>query len=328
MTAGSDRLRQLSLPFVLVGMGLACLLGTGPLSAAEEGGASRFVVVGPQLAEETPAPPPPVVDAPVNVPFDEQEDPSMADDPEFGLPETAEVEDLDPEIPAGSPVDEPGVLAAVLHGDEPREDASIDWMGAARGIRDLLAVPVDVFERVVRKVRGKRVVEVRKVRSEATPLEDDEVVALLRLRPIIPVQGVGRNDLSDTFFAKRSGHRRHNAIDIGAPEGTPVLAAIDGTVVRFSRTRKGGIGLYLVDDAGRFSFYYAHLRKFAPGLKPGQRVRKGDVLGYVGHTGNASRRSPHLHLALSVVDGPDQDPGVSLRKKAVLNPYPLLAFIP
>lgn len=323
MTADFDRLRRHPLQLVFAGIGVAFFLSAAPL-AAIDGGESRFVFVGPELVEEAP---PAVV--PPDIPlFEDEEDPSLADDPEFGLPEAAEVEDLDPEIPAGLAADESAVQAAVLHGNESGEDESIDWAGAAGRIRNLLAVPVDVFERVVRKVRGKRVVEVRKVRSEATPLEDDEVVALLRLRPIVPVQGVGRNDLSDTFFAKRSGHRRHNAIDIGAPEGTPALAAIDGTVVRFSRTRKGGIGLYLVDDAGRFSFYYAHLRKFAPGLKPGQRVRKGDVLGYVGHTGNASRRSPHLHLALSVVDGPDQDPGMSLRKKAVLNPYPLLAFLP
>jgi murein DD-endopeptidase MepM/ murein hydrolase activator NlpD len=254
----------------------------------------------------------------------------------FEAEDAVEADDLDPEIPADviegddisglHPLPFNTLHPASLPSAED-DDQGTDWRAAAQRIRKVLLAPVEAIEKVVRRVGGRRkVVRVRRL-EKPVPLHDDEVIALLRLRPIVPVDGVGRTRLSDSFFARRSGHRRHNAIDIGAPEGTPALAAIDGTVLRLSQTRAGGTGLYIVDDAGRFVFYYAHLQKLAPGIQAGSRVSKGDVVGLVGHTGNAKRSGPHLHLALSVLSD-SADEGRAFRKRAILNPYPLLAFIP
>lgn len=258
-------------------------------------------------------------------------DPALLPDIRVTPDDDFEAEDADEEIPFDEN-DEVAVVAPVPPAPPETkiasDDDSVDWAASARKLKGLLLAPVEIVEKVAKKVHGKR--KTVQVRRNATPvpLDDEDVIALLRLRPIVPVEGVERTHLTDTFFARRSGHRRHNAIDIGAPEGTPAVAAVDGTVVRFSHTRKGGTGLYLVDDAGRFTFYYAHLRGYAAGIRPGDRVKKGDVLGYVGHTGNAKRRGPHLHLAMAVLDGSTTDPGVALKKKAIVNPYPLFAFIP
>jgi murein DD-endopeptidase MepM/ murein hydrolase activator NlpD len=125
---------------------------------------------------------------------------------------------------------------------------------------------------------------------------------------------VGPDDLRDSFTSPRSGGRTHNAIDIGAPTGTPVLAVTDGTVSRITWNRLGGRTLYLASDDGRHEFYYAHLDSYADGLEVGRRVRRGDALGTVGQTGNA--RSPHLHF--QVLDRSGGGRGTPV------NPYTLL----
>src|ERR1017187_6326514 len=117
---------------------------------------------------------------------------------------------------------------------------------------------------------------------------------LMQRRLIIPVQGVHAEDLRDNFNGVRGGHR-HEAIDIMAPRGTPVLAADEGNVVKLFLSKPGGLTVYQFDDSLTWCYYYAHLDAYAPGLKEGTRLRKGDVLGYVGSTGNASPDAPHLH---------------------------------
>jgi murein DD-endopeptidase MepM/ murein hydrolase activator NlpD len=117
----------------------------------------------------------------------------------------------------------------------------------------------------------------------------------------MPVVGVDPASLRDTFTDGRSGGRTHNAIDIAAPSGTPLVAVTDGEVRRMSWNALGGYTLYLRSADGRTDYYYAHLSRYALGLVAGRRVRRGDRLGDVGATGNA--RGPHLHFQVLDVSG-------------------------
>lgn len=116
---------------------------------------------------------------------------------------------------------------------------------------------------------------------------------------LLPVQGVAASDLRNTFDDGRDGGQRgHEAIDILAPTGTPVLAADDGRIVKLFLSQPGGITVYQFDPSGQFAYYYAHLERYADGLAEGQAVRRGSVIGYVGATGNARPDAPHLHFAI------------------------------
>lgn len=115
---------------------------------------------------------------------------------------------------------------------------------------------------------------------------------------IVPVEGIQPGDLVDSFEQPRGTHRRHLAIDILAPTGTPVLAAARGTVLRLHSSGKGGRTIYIADPAGEYTYYYAHLDSYADDLAAGKTVEQGDVIGYVGHTGNAHEDAPHLHFAI------------------------------
>jgi len=120
---------------------------------------------------------------------------------------------------------------------------------------------------------------------------------------VFPVRGIDPGSLVDTFTAPRGTARVHNAVDIMAPRGTPVLAVADGRIRRLGTEGAGGIAVYQVDAAGHYAYYYAHLDRLSPGLAEGQDVRAGDVLGYVGTTGNAPSTAPHLHFAVYDVAG-------------------------
>ena len=121
----------------------------------------------------------------------------------------------------------------------------------------------------------------------------------LRLRILaVPVLGAYPVDVPNSFVDGRSGGRRHNAADILAPRGTPVLSADDGVIRRLSSNGLGGITIYATDPDERFVYYYAHLDGYAPDLHVDQRVRRGDVLGYVGTSGNAPANAPHLHFQI------------------------------
>jgi peptidoglycan LD-endopeptidase LytH len=150
---------------------------------------------------------------------------------------------------------------------------------------------------------------------EAMP---EELLAQRRLA--VPVRGVARTRLQDSFRTARGKGRRHEAIDIMAPWGTPVLAADDGRIEKISRNAAGGLALYQLDASGRFVYYYAHLAGYADGLAEGQQVRRGQVIAYVGATGNASATAPHLHFAVMLFT-----PQRRWRDAQVLNPYPALA---
>jgi peptidoglycan LD-endopeptidase LytH len=113
-----------------------------------------------------------------------------------------------------------------------------------------------------------------------------------------PVRGVSPNAVTDSFRDPRSGDRIHHAMDVMAPRGTPVVAVDDGIVVKLHQSGTGGIAVYQFDLQGQYGYYYAHLHAYADGLREGQAVRRGDVLGYVGTTGNAPENAPHLHFAV------------------------------
>lgn len=114
----------------------------------------------------------------------------------------------------------------------------------------------------------------------------------------LPVQGIKRDELTDTFNEMRGSSRRHEALDVIAPRNTPVLAVEDGTIAKLFLSDAGGITIYQFDPTSQYAYYYAHLERYADGLKEGQTVKRGQVLGYVGTTGNAPRDTPHLHFAI------------------------------
>ena len=127
--------------------------------------------------------------------------------------------------------------------------------------------------------------------------ESDAAVAWLRERGLLlPVAGVAREQVIDTYNDARDGSRRHYAVDILAPRGTEVLAAEDGVVLRVGTNALGGNVVWTTDVERRFAFYYAHLEQWSRGLREGQQVSRGDVIGYVGTSGNAPKNSPHLHF--------------------------------
>lgn len=116
-------------------------------------------------------------------------------------------------------------------------------------------------------------------------------------RLAVPVEGVRAGDLRNTFHEGRVGHR-HEAIDIAAPRGARVLAVDDGRLVKLFTSVPGGLTVYQFDPDERFAYYYAHLDRYADGLREGMALRRGDVIGYVGTTGNAAPDAPHLHFAV------------------------------
>ena len=126
-----------------------------------------------------------------------------------------------------------------------------------------------------------------------------ETIADLRARQLaVPVLGTGRDTLRPMFDERRGATRAHEAIDILAPKGTPVVAVEDGTIAKLFLSDAGGITVYLFDPTVRYAYYYAHLDAYAPGLKDGAAVTRGQTLGYVGVSGNAPKNTPHLHFAI------------------------------
>jgi murein DD-endopeptidase MepM/ murein hydrolase activator NlpD len=136
---------------------------------------------------------------------------------------------------------------------------------------------------------------------------------------IIPVAGVKPEQLLDTFSDARSEGRLHDAIDIAAPAGTPVLAAADGRILKLFQSERGGTTIYQLGPNQELIFYYAHLAGYAPGLAEGNDVRQGDVIAYVGDTGNAGTGNYHLHFSIAVVSDPKR-----YWEGTNINPYPLL----
>lgn len=142
-----------------------------------------------------------------------------------------------------------------------------------------------------------------------SPIDDDSLATLvevLRDRDLeVPVEDVDADDLRDDFDDPRSGGRTHEALDILAPRGTPVVAVEDGIIASLDPSQGGGgVVVYQFDPTGEFIYYYAHLEGITDGLVEGQAVEKGDVLGFVGSSGNAPPDTPHLHFAIAKTPAP------------------------
>jgi murein DD-endopeptidase MepM/ murein hydrolase activator NlpD len=134
----------------------------------------------------------------------------------------------------------------------------------------------------------------------------------------MPIAGIDPRTLKTNFSDTRGGHA-HEALDIMAPRGTPVLAVAEGNVVKLFTSKQGGLTVYQFDNTRSWCYYYAHLDRYAPELKEGMLLRKGDVLGYVGSTGDASPNAPHLHFAVFRL-GPEKH----WWQGAAIDPLPLL----
>jgi murein DD-endopeptidase MepM/ murein hydrolase activator NlpD len=143
--------------------------------------------------------------------------------------------------------------------------------------------------------------EVQSAVGESEPV--DPLTNLIGRGLTVPVLGVRREDLRDSFDETRGNDRRHEAIDILAPRGTPVLAVEDGTIAKlFLSHGGGGKTIYQFDDDGLYAYYYAHLDRYAEGLTEGARVHRAQVIGYVGTSGNAPPDTPHLHFAVYLLE--------------------------
>ncbi|HEY5852357.1 MAG TPA: M23 family metallopeptidase [Lysobacter sp.] len=158
--------------------------------------------------------------------------------------------------------------------------------------------------------------------SPAMPVATQSVPGVAGTGLLVPVQGITAAQLDDTFSDARSQGRVHEAIDIMAPRGTPVLAVADGTVEKLFTSVPGGLTLYQFEPSGRYAYYYAHLDRYADGLREKQAIRRGDVIGYVGSTGNADPSAPHLHFAIFEL-GPERQ----WWKGTAINPYPFLKVV-
>jgi murein DD-endopeptidase MepM/ murein hydrolase activator NlpD len=156
----------------------------------------------------------------------------------------------------------------------------------------------------------------------ATPMAITTPIAAANLKPnglIIPVANVRPEQLTDSFNDSRSSGRLHDAIDIMAPVGTPVVATADGEIIKFFDSVAGGITIYQASVDRRFIYYYAHLQSRAADIKEGDNLKQGRVIGYVGDTGNAGAGNYHLHFSITATENPKR-----YWEGVYVNPYPLL----
>jgi murein DD-endopeptidase MepM/ murein hydrolase activator NlpD len=158
------------------------------------------------------------------------------------------------------------------------------------------------------------------LRAQADAPDPAQALAPLDASALLgmPVQGIRRGELVDGYLSPR-GHRIHNALDIMAPRNTPVKAATSGTIAALNSSPAGGTSIWQYDESGSFCYFYAHLARYAPGLRAGLPVARGDVLGFVGTTGNAPRHAPHLHFAVFRLESRGR-----WWSGEPVNPYPLL----
>jgi peptidoglycan LD-endopeptidase LytH len=136
---------------------------------------------------------------------------------------------------------------------------------------------------------------------------------------LVPVDGIAPGKLTDTYDQPRGNERHHEALDIMAPKGTKVLAAADGKIVKLFTSKPGGLTIYEFDPTEKYAYYYAHLDRYADGVQEGAQVKRGDLIGYVGSTGNADPGAPHLHFAVF-----ELTPEKQWWKGTPVDPYPLL----
>jgi murein DD-endopeptidase MepM/ murein hydrolase activator NlpD len=141
-------------------------------------------------------------------------------------------------------------------------------------------------------------------------------------RIIFPLRGIDHRAMADSFRDPRPGGRTHEGVDILAPRNTPILAVEDGVIAKLWNSHDGGITVYQFDPTGAYVYYYAHLESYAPGMKEGEKVKEGQVIGYVGTSGNAPKNTPHLHFGIYRVSAPGH-----WYHGTPIDPYPILSAI-
>ena len=204
------------------------------------------------------------------------------------------------------------------------------WLCGAVVIVTLAVIPSKVEgsgARVVREVRASSAARpdpsttlgMTKATLGMTKATLGMTKATLGMTIAIPVLGISPEQLRDSFDEVRSGGRVHRAIDIQAPRGTPVVAAVGGTIRKLFTSKAGGLTIYQFDVREERVYYYAHLDRYADGISEGLFVNPGTVIGYVGTSGNAPPSTPHLHFSIE-----DLPPTKEWWKGAPVNPYPLL----
>jgi murein DD-endopeptidase MepM/ murein hydrolase activator NlpD len=172
---------------------------------------------------------------------------------------------------------------------------------------------------VQQALRSDTASTLRVIDSTPAVLPTETDLDVLRRELIVPVAGVLPSALFDSYDEMRGGTRKHEALDILAPRGTPVISAAPGRILKLFDSKAGGLMVYAADSTEHFILMYAHLDAYQPGLVEGQRVTRGQPLGGVGTTGNAAPNTPHLHFAVA------KSSDVRIWwKGAPVNPYPLL----
>jgi murein DD-endopeptidase MepM/ murein hydrolase activator NlpD len=186
-------------------------------------------------------------------------------------------------------------IAAYFMGGDRRETASAAVAAITTSAATAEAAPVPATITAERTVTQEPAAAVPP--APVSPTEAGEIVALRARDLTVPVDDVDPEDLHNTFSDAR-GTRTHEALDIMSPRGTKVLAIEDGRIEKLFTSKAGGLTIYQFDPTDTFAYYYAHLDRYADDLREQQQVRGGDVIGYVGSTGNASPDAPHLHFAI------------------------------
>jgi murein DD-endopeptidase MepM/ murein hydrolase activator NlpD len=174
-------------------------------------------------------------------------------------------------------------------------------------------------EEIVLALRNDTVHALDVVDSTPAAMPTDADLATLRREMIVPLAGVAATALYDSYGEVRGGTRQHEALDIPAPRGTPVLSSTNGRVLKLFNSKAGGLMVYATDSTEHFILMYGHLDAYQPGLADGQPLRRGQQIGIVGTTGNAAPNVPHLHFAVARSNDVTQ-----WWKGAPVNPYPLL----
>ena len=169
--------------------------------------------------------------------------------------------------------------SAIVGGDSARSDSLMRLIGIPEELRIARSVSRGTYRRSSQVQRSLEELRAREL--------------------LLPVAGISANDLQDSFDdARGDGSRRHNAIDIHAPRGTPILSVDDGTIIKLHTSKAGGISAYATDPRTRYIYFYGHLDKYHENLREGMPVQRGDTIGYVGTTGNAPPNTPHLHFQI------------------------------
>lgn len=182
-------------------------------------------------------------------------------------------------------------------------------------------IPEQPLQTQIRPIESPTPIEIPTPIAVPSPTPEPRTTANFvgQVELIIPVAGVKPDQLIDTFDEARTEGRLHDAIDIMAPAGTPVLAATDGKILRLFQSERGGTTIYQLSRDEKTVYYYAHLERYADNLTEGSMVRQGDVIAYVGDTGNAGAGNYHLHFSMAAVSDPKR-----YWEGTNINPYPLL----